>query len=816
VRSLPAGTVTFLFTDIEGSTRLLHELGPEGFAAALDEHRHVLRDAFERNGGVEVDTQGDAFFVAFPTAPGALAAAREAQAALVIPVRMGIHTGSPLLTADGYIGTDVHRAARIAAAGHGGQVLVSAATAALVGGELRDLGQHRLKDLTEAERLFQLGEGVFPPLRTLYRTNLPVPPTPFVGRAEELVRVRSLLERDDVRLLTLTGPGGSGKTRLGLQAAAMSAESYPDGVWWVPLAPLADAGDVASTAARALGGGPTLSEAVGERRLLLLLDNFEHVLAAATDVADLIAACPHADLLVTSRERLHVRSEQVYPVPVLGGADARALFVARARAGQPDFEADALVDEICTRLDDLPLAVELAAARTRLLATGELLDRLGSSLDLLRGERDTEERHRTLRATIKWSYELMEIAEQRLFAALSVFRGGWELGAAESVCGADIDLLEALVDKSLVQRSGSGRFFMLETLREFASELLPPDDRETLMRRLLEDLAARFETANLGAGATGPPRMELAQVERANIDSALAWAADTDRADAGLTLLTELELYWATNDPLGGRRHIDRLLGAAGEDLEPATLAGALRVRGGTHAMSGQGDLAEQDFERAAEIFRSVGDEAEAVHMMHRLATGALRDGDVARAARLASDALDIDRRHGRRREEAEALNVLSQVAFIGGDLDEGVRLGYESAAVAESVGFTWWHGVTLVQLAEFLVTAGDLDAAARPFADGLRSLAAVDDRINLPIVVAAIAALAAQRGDAAQSGVLWGAVEVVAETEPRVTTDGALSEYAPRLEPVRGDAFEKARAWGRSLSLEDAVPRALASLEHD
>src|SRR5437764_2357535 len=252
MRELPSGTVTFLFTDVEGSTKLLHELGAESYAEALAEHRRVLREAFSKHHGVEVDTQGDAFFVAFPTAPGALSAAREAQAARSVRFRMGLHTGTPLLAEDGYVGSDVHRAARIAAAGHGRQVLVSAATAALVDDELRDLGEHRLKDLSAPERLWQLGEGEFPRLNTLQQTNLPVPATAFLGRDQELVEVRELLTANGTRLLTLTGPGGTGKTRLALQAAAESAENFPDGIWWVPLAPLRDPELVLPTVAAAL------------------------------------------------------------------------------------------------------------------------------------------------------------------------------------------------------------------------------------------------------------------------------------------------------------------------------------------------------------------------------------------------------------------------------------------------------------------------------------------------------------------------------------------------------------------------------------
>jgi hypothetical protein len=304
VRELPTGTVTFLFTDIEGSTRLLHELG-DAYADALAEHRRLLREAFTHHGGAEVDTQGDAFFIAFAKATDALAAAREAQAALgdgPVRVRMGVHTGEPLLTDEGYVGIDVHRAARIAAAGHGGQVLVSEATRQFLGAEgLRDLGQHRLKDLTAPERIYQLGEGDFPPLKTLHQTNLPIPATPFLGRDRELREIRALLEHGDVRLVTLVGPGGSGKTRLGLQAAANAAERFPDGVWWVPLAPVADSSRVLDAARQALGGSGAVADAIGTRALLLLLDNFEHVIDAAPDLGELLESCPNVRLLVTSR-----------------------------------------------------------------------------------------------------------------------------------------------------------------------------------------------------------------------------------------------------------------------------------------------------------------------------------------------------------------------------------------------------------------------------------------------------------------------------------------------------------------------------------
>ena len=809
---LPSGTVTFLFTDIEGSTALLHELGAERYSEALAEHRRVLREAFAANGGVEVDTQGDAFFVAFPTAPGALAAASEAQEALAIPVRMGLHTGTPLQTPEGYVGADVHRAARIAAVGHGGQVLVSASTHTLLEpgtSLLLDLGEHRLKDLSAPERIWQFGEREFPRLKTLHQTNLPVPATPFLGREQELAAVQELLVRDDVRLLTLTGAGGSGKTRLALQTAGAAADDYPHGVWWVPLASIAQPADVLPTAARALGGGGPLTEVVGDRRLLLVLDNFEHLIDAASDVAVLLEACPRLDVLVTSRERLRVAGEHVYPVPVLSRGDAHELFVARARAALTEFEPDEHVDELCARLDDLPLAIELAAARTTLLTTSQLLDRLGDRLYLLRGGRDAETRQRTLRATIEWSYELLEAREQRLFEALSVFRGGWTLEAAERVCSADVEGLESLVDKSLARRVDPGRFLMLETIREYGAERLEPARRDDLLARLLALLTEVFES-NLRPETTGDALMERAREERPNVDVALGWTTRSGRVNAGLRLLRELELYWATNDPSGLRERVDALLTADGESVDPALYAHALRLRGSTYDMTGDPADAETDYQRAFELFRGLGEEEQADHLLIRIAHSARHQGDLDRAARLAGEALNRQRQRGNRQDEAIALNNLAMVAFAQGDREKGLELAHEAVAVADSLGFTWWRGVTLFAAAEWLIAANDPVAAAPEFREGLASLASAGDQVNLPIALAAGAALAAQRCEPERAGTLWGAVESISEREPKATTGDALVEYEPYVERVQGPDFERGRARGRTFSLEDAIEYAL------
>ena len=462
--TLPSGTVTFLFTDIEGSTRLLLQLGAELYGDALVEHRRRLRDAFARNGGVEVDTQGDAFFVAFATAHGALDAAEEAHQSLrgsAVRVRIGVHTGTPLLIDGGYVGVDLHRAARVAAAAHGGQTLVSASTAELARDRpLLDLGMHRFKDLASEERVFQLGAGEFPPLKSLYRTNLPVPATPFLGRRSEVKEVVALVKRPDVRLITLTGPGGTGKTRLALQAVAEAADDFPDGLWWIPLAPLRDPAVVPATTARALGVaeqpgrdlGDVLDAAIGGKRLVLLYDNAEHLLP---EVAESIARHLETEgptVIVTSRERIRIQAEHTFAVPSMSAGDARDLFVARARQVDASFEATPAVEEICRRLDDLPLALELAAARTALFSSEQLLERLSNRLDLLKGGRDTDVRQQTLRATIAWSFDLLDPDEQRLFASLAVFVGGCSFEGAEEVCGAEADTLQSLLDKSLVRR----------------------------------------------------------------------------------------------------------------------------------------------------------------------------------------------------------------------------------------------------------------------------------------------------------------------------------------------------------------------------
>jgi len=817
---LPRGTVTFLFTDIESSTRLLREQ-PESYARQLAKHRANLRDAFRRHRGVEVDTQGDAFFVAFSRASDAVAAAEDAQRAIgdsQVRVRMGIHTGEPVVTDEGYVGLDVHRAARIAAAGHGGQILLSQSARDLVGrNDIRDLGQHRLKDLPAPERIYQLGSGEFPPLRSLHATHLPMQLTPFVGRRRELEEARSLLSRDGVRLVTMTGAGGSGKTRLALEVAAAVADDYEDGVWWVPLSGVSMPEDLMPAVGRVLGTGRA-AEAIGSRRILLLLDNFEHIIAAAAEVSTLLADCAHLVVLVTSRERLALQGEHVYPVPVLAREDSLQLFQARAHAVGSDFEPNQRLDELCARLDDLPLAIELAAARTSLLTIDQMLERLGSRLDLLRAGRDAEARHQTLRATIEWSYELLNRDERHLLAALSVFRGTWTIDAAEWVAGATLDLLQSLVNKSLVLRTQSGRFAMLETVRDFAAEHLTPRERDRLLGRLVEHQLKVFENANLGRRADGHPQMNLANAERPNLDVVLAWAGESGHADSGIRLLVLTEMYWNTTDPAGGRERLDRLLAEAGEAGKPLDLgleARAYRFRGATFDLTDRFDLSEPEYVRSLEMFRAAGEEDRTGHLIALIGNSALRQGHIERAIDLATQSLEIARREGNPGDEGFALYVLAMAAFHQGDTDTGMRLAHESAPLTLKGGSIWFAGTTLLGAAEFLIAAGRIDQAEHDLATGLEYLASVSDRLNVAFALAGAAAIAALKKDAVRAGTLWGALEALKATaagELRTSTGIAMDDNIRYIDPIRGAAFENGRGSGRELSLEAAIEFALTT----
>jgi predicted ATPase len=811
----PTGTVTFLFTDIEGSTRLLHELG-ERYAEVLAEHRRLLRAAFARRGGVEVDTQGDAFFVAFSRAGDAVAAARDAQLALAegpVRVRIGIHTGEPVVTEEGYVGVDVHRAARIASAGHGGQVLVSEATRRLLAdaAELRDLGEHRLKDLSAPQRLYQLGDADFPPLKTLYQTNLPTPANPLIGRKRDLVEVARLLGSERARVVTVTGPGGIGKTRFSLAAAAEVGDQFPEGVWFVDLAPIRDAALVLPTIGATLGARVDVPVHIGDKQLLLLLDNLEQVVDAAGDLAALLAACPRMQLLTTSREPLRIAAEREYPLRPLPESPAVELFRERARAGVPDVHVEyELAAEICERLDHLPLAIELAAARVKVLDPAALLERLERRLPLLATRaRDVPERQRALHSTIAWSYELLPAEDQQLFRRLSVFARGCTLATAEAVCDGDVDALESLVDKSLLRRRGD-RFLMLETIREFAGERLDDsDEADEVRRRHAEFFLALAESANLASDASGEQRHDLVVVEQHNARAALEWALGRGELELGLRLAVALENYWVTSNPQEGMRWFESFLeGAAG--VPPTLLARALRSYGSSAYILGEYERGIALFERSLALFRSLGDERGIAILLHRLAIDARRRGDAETARSLVEESLARHREAGFGRGETQALTLLAQLAYADGEHERALELLERSAAIAEGSGFSWWHCITLLQLAMWRLRLGGLDEAETRARAALGLAHRMADRQHVVYALALLSRIAAAAQRSERAGRLWGALEAE-ETRGRIGQwEEDRQRFAAAAAVPPGPEYDRALDEGRRLSLEEAVDEAL------
>ena len=721
---LPTSTVTFLFTDVEGSSELLRELGAEAYADALAEHRRVVREACAAQGGVEVDTQGDAFFVAFPSAPGAASAAQAITDALErgrISLRIGLHTGTPLVTDEGYVGNDVHFAARVAASGHGGQILLSSSVRELVDGlPVTDLGEHRLKDIEGAVSIYQLGEQTFPPLKTISNTNLPRPASSFVGRERELADVLARFERG-TRLLTLTGPGGSGKTRLAVEAATTLVPLYKAGVFWVGLASLRESSLVTETIAQTLGATDDLDTHIGDRAMLLLLDNLEQVIEAAPGLSGLLQACPNLTLLCTSRELLRVQGEVEYQVPPLASAEAVDLFCERS-----ELEPSEEIAELCAGLDSLPLAVELAAARTKALTPTQILDRLSDRLDLLKGGRDADARQQTLRATIAWSYDLLSEEEQRAFRSLSVFAGGCTLEAAEAVAEASIDMLQSLVEKSLL-RFTNERYWMLETVREYAADTLA--DAQELRRRharFYTEVAVAFELALQGSGQA--PSWTRLSEEYQNVRGALAWACGTGGdAHIALELVRALRRFWwqrgafregelwcrsalavsAEEPPADRARAIRALsnmaLGAGDPDTSLALLdecfqvaraerdadleLGVLIDRVIVYQDLGYMRLASQTSGEAIELARALGDASAVATASLNLGYLLLFEGDHSRAAELFHVALDTIREIEGEQAAAVPLGNLAIVALREGELALGAAQIRESIVLFRETG---------------------------------------------------------------------------------------------------------------------------------
>jgi predicted ATPase/class 3 adenylate cyclase len=812
---LPTGTVTFLFTDVEGSTRLLQEHGA-AYADLLAAHRAALRGAFAAHGGVEVDTQGDAFFVAFGRAGDAVAAAAAGRDALEqgpVRVRMGIHTGEPLVTTEGYVGLDVHRAARIAAAAHGGQIVVSEATGQLCDGDvlLRDLGKHRLKDLTGAQHLYQLGAGEFPPLRTLDATNLPVAASPLVGRERELDELVELLS-NGTRLLTLTGPGGTGKTRLALQAGAELVGRLRDGVFWVPLAGLADPELIASEIAQAIGARDDFEAFIRDKQLLILLDNFEHLLAAAPAVSATLALSPGLRVLVTSRAPLHVSGEREYRVEPLPTGDAATLFAERARSVGRELSPDPTVEAICKRLDGLPLAVELAAARTKLLAPDRLLERLDAALPLLTGgARDVPERQRTLRATIQWSYELLDPESRELFASLSVFAGSFPVEAAEVICGADIDGLAALVDSSLLKPIGDDRLLMLETIREYGSERLAASERSGEIRRkhaaYFAALAEEAYAGRFGDEAGWSQRLEL------DHDDLRAAFGALD-ADGALTLVGALGWFWLSHGHLvEGHDRVASALGAS-KSTGPA-LARAHVAAGALVARLGDPEEGRGLVEQAIARWTRLQDTREAASALDTLGWLLVYDaGHDAASLEAFERSLALHRDVGDRAGETRAMVGVCQVLVALGDVERAEALSRELLELAGDEPRTKHFAYHF--LADCALIRGDVVDAGTRYRESLRAALPLGDLLETSFEVQGVAMAAAGAGDARLGVLLAASVEALWEslgTSPSVRFwDELLTRYLGQARAALGGEAHGVHAEGRALPFDDAVELALSS----
>ena len=764
MRELPSGTLTLLFTDIEGSTSLLAQVG-EHYPAVLTEYRHLLRTACRQWNGHEVDTQGDAFFAVFARATDALSAAVQIQRAIaahlwpnevIVRVRMGLHTGEPQLSAEGYVGLDVHRAARIMSAAHGGQVLFSQTTRDLVdhelpdGVSLRGLGAHRLKDLEHPHPLYQLVianlPATFPPLRTLdtHPNNLPVQLTTLIGREQEVATVQKLLLREDIRLLTLTGPGGIGKTRLGLQVAAELSDHFTDGVFFVNLAPLSDPALVIPTIANTLnikesaGQSPLdqLKVALGDKHLLLLLDNFEQVLNAASQVNELLLASPKLKIIVTSRAVLHVRGEQEFAVPPLAVPDsshvtdlvalsqyeAVALFISRAQAVKPDFQltnANApAVAAICARLDGLPLAIELAAARIKLLPPQALLSRLSQRLQVLTsGARDVPARQQTLRNTIEWSYNLLNVEEQCLFRRLSVFVGGCTLQAAEVLGNAGndlrIDVLEvvtSLLDKSLLQHveqtNGEPRLMMLEMVREYALEALVASEEMEAIRKAH---AAYYLilTEQAEPELRGPQQAAwLDQLERDynNLRAALQWLLEQGEQEQALRLGSALWRFWDMRGPVReGRDFLEQALVGNHQDVAQLVRAKALMVAAELALFQDYVERAALLCEEGLALFRSLGDTAGCANVLALSGFVARMRGNLNAARSLAEQALALSRETGDKASIADSLHFLGVILIERGEYLRAHTVFEERLLLLKEVGNKEGIAGSLFQLAQLL-----------------------------------------------------------------------------------------------------------------
>jgi predicted ATPase/class 3 adenylate cyclase len=876
----PTGTVTFMFTDIEGSTRLW-ERNPQAMQEALARHDELLRSAIEARNGYVFKTMGDAFCTAFGTATDAAEAALAGQRALLeegwaeeigaIRVRMALHTGAAEERNGDYFGPSLNRVARLLSAGHGGQVLLSHAAQELArddlpeGTTLRDLGERRLKDLLTPERIFQLLSpqlpSSFPPLNTLDArvNNLPAQPTPLIGRERELDEVRNLLGSQGVRVLTLTGPGGIGKTRLGLQLGAELLDEFEDGVFFVSLAPITDPALLTSAIAEELGvveaPDKALEESLkgylGTRELLVLLDNFEQVLGGAPLVGRLLSACPKFKVLATSRSVLRVYGEQEYPVPPLELPDhkrlpplerlthyeALRLFIERAKSAKPDFcvteENAPAVAEICARLDGLPLAIELAAARIKVLRPAGLLKRLGRSLTLLSGgSRDLPERQRTLRGTIEWSHALLEEGEQVLFGRLAVFSGGRTLEAIEAVCEGQgelaVDPLEgvsSLVDKSLLRQeegpNGEVRFVMLETIQEYALERLESSGEAQEVRR---EHAHYFVGQAEGAepelsGAEQLACLERLEAEHDNFRAALTWSLERE-PETALRLAVALAGFWEKRCYFSeGSGWLEAALRIS-ERADSATRAKLLSEAGTFAWHRGDYQQATVFHGEALALYRELGDEGNAAFALMCLGVQDLEQGEHERARPYFEEALALSRELGDKRTIVYALHNLAEVARHTGYYEQARTLGMETVYVSREMDDKWTVARNFVWLGMVMAYKGDdYEEAAGFLEEGFALLREVGDWEWVAYALDSFAGIAGAKAQGERAARLFGAAEALrksigAPLHPTERPDYERSVAAARSQ-LNETAWKAAFAEGSAMSAEEAAEYALGEVDH-
>jgi predicted ATPase len=810
----PSGTVTFVFTDIEGSTVLLDSLGAEAYKGALADHRRIVREACGVHSGYEVDDAGDGLFYAFASASEAVTAVAKAMASLAdgpMQIRVGVHTGEPLLDPPKYVGPDVHKAARIMAAAHGGQVLLSGATRELVADDVVDLGKHRLKDFADPVSLYQLGADRFPPLRTISNTNLPVPLSSFVGRGQELREVVALIRNEAARLVTLAGPGGTGKTRLALEAAAELVSEFGAGVFWVALAPVRDPMLVLDGIAQTLGAKQELAGYIGEKRLLLVLDNLEQVVESAVELATLLRACPNLRLLVTSRELLRVDGELVYPVSALAEPDAVELFCARART-----EPDDAIAELCVRLDNLPLALELAAARVSVLTPAQILERISQRLDLFRAGRDADPRQQTLRATIAWPYDLLSNDEQQLFTRMAVFRGGCTLESAEQVAGADVAALQSLLDKSLLRRTAE-HFWMLETIRDYARELLQQGSEADAVRRrhadhylALAELAytERFERGLTWVWRLGP--------EHDNLRAALDFLQDRDR----LQLAGALGWFWVARSHLAeGSRRLEDALASTMEDGR--LTARALTYLGPIDTAIGRFAVSQSRLEQAIALWQILGDETELAAARDELGWALYEGEEESRALELFEQNLELTRGLGHRALVSRSLAGLCQMLVVTGRFDRAEPLARELHASMRDSEDVAYMGAADHYLADCALHRRDYILAEQHQLKGLETALTSENVMQQTIEILGLALTAAGLGRDEDALRLEGTVHAkwkelgASDALPffKAWRERDLGAARARLgEPRAGTVFEE----GRAMTWDQAIELALGKKRDD